>query len=131
MKWPYAPLFFHVNGKNVENRTHQLPLGWLAVYMCRTPFSDAEVAAHGKAELIRSFQLLPFADTPDKGCILGFIFISAITFSHNNPWAMAGHFQCEISHASALQKALPCRGEPGVWRVPAAVAELIEKQLVL
>ena len=130
VKYPYADLFFRDGGKTTENRTYKLPLGWLAVHMSQTAFSQREVEQHGMADRVRRFDLPPFtSDTPGRGCIIGLVRVCDISLQQNDCWCMRGHFHAHIDLAIRLLKPIICRGQPDTWRLPSTVTDQIAVQL--
>ena len=97
--------------------------------MSRTPFTQAEIAAHGKLRMITALNLPAFSASQGVQCVLGLVYLGACTGRAVSDWDMPGFLHHPILQAIELTKPVPERGQPEPWILSSDVQVAIASQL--
>jgi len=65
----------------------------------------------------------PRAAWQAREAIIGFVFLAEILTDSPSSWATARWYHWVFEFPSPVDPPIPCRGRPGLWAPPAAVAE--------
>ena len=65
----------------------------------------------------------PRAAWQAREAIIGVVHLADVLTDSRSPWAAAGRYHWVFEFPSPIDPAIPCRGRPGLWVPPAAVAE--------
>jgi len=112
-------------GKDVENRQWRTAYrGPLLIHVGKNADPDPEA----------SFRLLwtmadpeafgqPRAAWQAREAIIGVVHLADVLTDSPSPWATAGWYHWVFEFPAPVDPLIPCRGRPGLWVPPAAVAE--------
>lgn len=120
--WAWAVIY---GGKDVENRRWRTAYrGPLLIHAGKNSDPDPEASSR---------LLWTMADPEAFGqprgawqareAIIGFVYLADVLTDSPSPWATAGWYQWVFEFPSPVDPLIPCRGRPGLWAPPAAVAE--------
>lgn len=120
--WAWATIY---GGKDVENRR------WRTAY--RGPLL-IHAAKNADPEPEASTRLLwtmadpegfgqPRAVLQAREAIIGVVFLIDVLTDSPSPWAAAGRYHWVFEFPSPVDPPIPCRGRPGLWVPPAALAD--------
>lgn len=127
LQQPMAHAVLHL-GKNVENRSQWTP--WRRI-------SGETVAVHGGAAWSRVYadevqgvcgQRLE-ADMVVAGALLGVVDVTGMHWEQGGccaPWGRRNSLHVLLANARPLPQPIPCRGQLGIWHVPAAAVAALE-----
>ncbi|MHB1472397.1 MAG: ASCH domain-containing protein [Dermatophilaceae bacterium] len=102
--------------KRVENRGRRtMHRGMLAIHAGQRTDPSAR-------RFMADRHVIPPSDLP-SGVILGFVRVLDCVQDSADPWAMPGYWHWVLGVFVPLLVPVPCRGQLGIFRAPAVVAE--------
>ncbi len=120
--WAWAVIY---GGKDVENRRWRTAYrGPLLIHAGKNADPDPEATSRllwtmADPEALRQ----PRAAWQAREAIIGVVHLADVLTDSRSPWAAAGRYHWVFEFPSPIDPAIPCRGRPGLWVPPAAVAE--------
>jgi len=120
--WAWAVIY---GGKDVENRRRRTAYrGPLLIHAGKNADPDPETSSRllwtmADPEAFRQ----PRAAWQAREAIIGVVHLADVLTDSRSPWATAGWYNWAFEFPSPIDPPIPCRGRPGLWVPPAAVAE--------
>jgi hypothetical protein len=120
--WAWAAIY---GGMDVGNRRWRTAYrGPLLIHSGKDPDPDPEAVSRllwmmADPEALRQ----PRAAWQAREAIIGLVYLVDILTDSCSPWAATGWYHWVFEFPSPVDPAVPCRGRPGLWVPPAAVAE--------
>jgi len=118
---PSAWAVFHAE-KGIENRRwpwpHELPLPCRILIHASSALNEYDFGSAGIFGI--TGQWPPRAEALPLGAIVGAVTVSDCVVDHDSPW-FAGPFGFVLETPALLPRPVPCRGQRGIWEIPADV----------
>ena len=120
--WAWAMIY---GGKDVENRRWRTAYrGPLLIHAGKNADPDPEATSRllwtmADPEAFRQ----PRAAWQAREAIIGVVHLADVLTDSRSPWATAGWYNWAFEFPAPIDPPIPCRGRPGLWVPPAAVAE--------
>ena len=120
--WAWATIY---GGKDVENRRWRTAYrGPLLIHAGKNADPDPEATSRllwtmADPEALRQ----PRAAWQAREAVIGVVHLADILTDSPSPWATARWYHWVFEFPSPVDPPIPCRGRPGLWLPPAAVAE--------
>lgn len=125
IKQPWVHAILHL-GKDLENRTWKTKhRGWIALHASASIHKEAEYPGRLK---------IPGRESLDTSAICGMARIVEVVEKSRSKWFHvpedgSTNYGWVLADVTILKEPIPCKGGLGLWKVPPAVVQKINKQL--
>lgn len=127
IRQPWAELI--VRGiKDVENRGWKTGYRGLLVVHASKTMTAKEYRLAARFILQRDV-VPPPRDKLPLGAIVGVVRLAWIAATSRSPWHVHGQWAWELRDPQRLDRPIPCKGQLGLWDVPAEAVAQLEAQL--
>ncbi len=120
--WAWAVIY---GGKDVENRRWRTTYrGLLLIHAGKNADPDPEAYPRLLWTMADPEAFAqPKQAWEAREAIIGFVYLADVLTDSPSPWATAGLYHWAFEFPAPVDPLVPCRGRPGLWVPPAAVAE--------
>ena len=120
--WAWAVMY---GGKDVENRRWRTAYrGPLLIHAGKNADPDPEAPTRLLWTMADPDAFgQPRAAWQAREAIIGVVHLADVLTDSPSPWATAGWYHWVFEFPAPVDPLIPCRGRPGLWVPPAAVAE--------
>jgi ASCH domain len=120
--WAWAVIY---GGKDVENRRWRTAYrGLLLIHAGKNADPDPEAYPRLLWTMADPEAFAqPRRAWEAREAIIGFVYLTDVLTDSPSPWATAGLYHWAFEFPAPVDPLVPCRGRPGLWVPPVAVAE--------